>query len=62
MLNIFSNGSLVITYTYKTPTSDLCVTFSEKDLKSFEMLLKPKSGRTVVTPGVLVGYRKKLFK
>lgn len=61
-LNIFSNGSLLLTFACNNSKSKSNVNLLEKDFKSFETNLKYKSSKNINTPSTLVGYRKKLFK
>lgn len=59
-INIFSNGSLLLTFTYNDLNNLASINFQEKDIKSFE--IKVQLNQNNVNPTKLIGYRKKVFK
>ena len=61
-INIFSNGSLLLTFMYNDLNNLANINFLEKDIKSFEIKSKDQLNKNKVNPTKLIGYRKKVFK
>jgi hypothetical protein len=62
-VNIFSNGSLLLTFTYTDLNNLSSINFSEKDIKSYERKFKTQSSKyNNNNPTKSIDYRKKMFK
>lgn len=62
-INIFSNGSLYLSFIHNDLNHLKSLNFLEKDIKSFETKFKAQLNKNKIsTPTKLIGYRKKVFK
>lgn len=61
-INVFSNGSLSLTFIRHDLDSISNISFLEKDIKTFEIKVSTQTTKTKNGPTKLIGYRKKMFK
>lgn len=61
-INVFSNGSLQLTFIYSDLNNLSNVNFLKKDIKTFEIKFKTQLNKINNSPTKLIGYRKKMFK
>jgi hypothetical protein len=61
-INVFSNGSLLLTFIYSDLDNLSHINFLEKDIKTFETKNNTQTNKTKTSPTKLIGYRKKMFR
>jgi hypothetical protein len=61
-INVFSNGSLLLTFIYSDLDNLSYINFLEKDIKTFETKVNTQTNKIKTSPTKLIGYRKKMFR
>lgn len=61
-INVFSNGSLLLTFIHSDLDNLSNINFSEKDIKTFETKVNTQINKNKISPTKLIGYRKKMFR
>lgn len=61
-IDVFSNGSLLLTFIHNDLDNLSTVNFLEKDIKTFEIKGNTHTNKIKNSPTKLIGYRKKMFK